>query len=349
MIYDVIVVGAGPAGSVFAATLADGNKNIKILLIDGQSEKNKKVCGGLLAPDAQKLFAKFDLILPVSVLADPQIFAVETIDLALECKRYYQRHYMNMDRFAFDQYLLSRVPSDVEIICARCEGISEQDGIYELDIRQNGELKKVSSRAVVGADGASSVVRRHLYGADMKQYVAIQEIFECRNEEFPYYSCIFDKNTSDSCSWTIRKDDKIIFGGAFKKKSSRESFALQKKRFESFMGIDFGNPIRTEACLLTSPRRFCDFKVGKNGVYLIGEAAGFISASSFEGISSAIISGELLAKAYLGGDEKKILRLYKKSVCPLKLKLYFKIQKRRVLCSPFLRACIMKSGIRSLK
>ena len=35
--------------------------------------------------------------------------------------------------------------------------------------------------------------------------------------------------------------------------------------------------------------------IGADGVYLIGEAAGFISASSFEGISSAMGSGSALA------------------------------------------------------
>ena len=37
---------------------------------------------------------------------------------------------------------------------------------------------------------------------------------------------------------------------------------------------------------------------GADGVYLVGETAGFISASSFEGISSAIRSDSALADAF---------------------------------------------------
>ena len=102
--YDIAVVGAGPAGAVFVKELATACPNLDILLIDGQSPESAKPCGGLLAPDAQKLLARFDLVLPKSVLEDPQIFAVETIDIHQKLVRYYQRHYLNMDRYAFDRW-----------------------------------------------------------------------------------------------------------------------------------------------------------------------------------------------------------------------------------------------------
>ena len=106
-IYDIAVVGAGPAGAVFVKELSQARPDLKIILIDGQSPDSAKPCGGLLAPDAQKLLAKFDLVLPKSVLEDPQIFAVETIDIEQKLVRYYQRHYLNMDRYAFDRWLVS--------------------------------------------------------------------------------------------------------------------------------------------------------------------------------------------------------------------------------------------------
>ena len=79
MIYDIIVIGAGPAGSTFARETAKSKK--KILVIDNENINNKKPCGGLLAPDAQKELAHYDLVLPSSVLVSPQIFSVKTIDL----------------------------------------------------------------------------------------------------------------------------------------------------------------------------------------------------------------------------------------------------------------------------
>ena len=116
MQYDAAIIGAGPAGATFARRLAQQSPELKILLLDAQDEGHKKPCGGLLAPDAQKTLAHFDLVLPKSVLADPQIFAVETMDLRTRRVRYYQRYYLNMDRYAFDRWLVSLVPPTVEIV-----------------------------------------------------------------------------------------------------------------------------------------------------------------------------------------------------------------------------------------
>ena len=110
-IYDVAVVGGGPAGAMLTRELARLCPHLRLLLVDGQTKRNPKVCGGLLAPDAQKMFAKLGLTLPTSLLSDPQIFDVETIDLRLGMVRYYQRHYLNMDRYAFDRWLISLIPS----------------------------------------------------------------------------------------------------------------------------------------------------------------------------------------------------------------------------------------------
>ena len=101
---------------------------------------------------------------------------------------------------------------------------------------------------------------------------------------------------------------------------------------------------------MSSPRHIYDFKLSNDNVFLIGEAAGFISASSFEGISSAMLSGKLLAEAFLeGNDRNDIQRLYKRKTRPLRAKLLLKIPKSRILCSPILRKIIMKSGIKNVK
>lgn len=344
--YDVAIIGAGPAGSVFARELARKAPGLQVLLVDGQGEYNKKVCGGLLAPDAQEMFAKLGLTLPTDILADPQIFDVETIDLAKKCIRNYQRHYLNMDRYAFDKWLVSLIPTGVDVHNGRCTKLCRDEEGFCLSL--DGQM--VRTRFLVGADGASSLVRRTFFNDKPMKYVAIQQHFVCENSTLPPYSCIFDPVTSDSCSWTIRKEQYIIFGGAFHKKNCRAAFEKQKTRLEDFLGVSFGEPVKTEACLVTSPRKMKHFNVGGDNVFLIGEAAGFVSASSFEGISSALLSARLLAEAFgIGESGKSILQIYAKSTKKLKLKLYTKIQKRKVLCSPFLRGLVMKSGIQSMK
>ena len=53
--YDVIVIGAGPAGANFARLVYP--HRYRVLVIDG-SQGHDKVCGGLLSPDAQNTLAR---------------------------------------------------------------------------------------------------------------------------------------------------------------------------------------------------------------------------------------------------------------------------------------------------
>ncbi len=349
--YDIAVIGGGPAGATFARELAKTCPEKRIVLIDEKPRTGSKVCGGLLAPDAQKVLAQFDLDLPKSILADPQIFDVKTIDLASGITRNYQRHYLNMDRAAFDEWLLSLIPENVEIIRGRCHSLTRcAPGEIQVEIVNNDEKVELFTDWIVGADGGSSIVRRTFFDSPSKLYISIQEHFKDDGGDMPSYSCIYDSETSDSCSWTIRKDGYVIFGGAFDINGGREAYFKQKSRVEEHLGHSFGEAVKIEACLLTSPRSTRDFISGKDGVFLIGEAAGLISASSFEGISSAFLSGKYLADAFASkSDPDKVLKAYKQKTAKLRLKLFFKIPKMKILCSPLLRKIIMKSGICSIE
>ena len=347
--YDVAVIGAGPAGATFARELLARNKKASVLLIDGQTKQNAKPCGGLLSPDAQKVLAEFALTLPNAVLADPQIFSVHTIDLSGNLTRLYQRHYLNMDRLAFDRWLLSLVPSSASCISGRCTKIERTADGFSLLVQCEQGVLTYRARAIVGADGASSIVRRQFFSAQPYKYVSIQQWFKINDPAIPAYACIFDPQTSDSCSWLIRKDDYTIFGGAFAKSGSRAAFEAQKERLAQHLGVSFGEPIKTEACQVCSPRKPRDFALGKDGVYLIGEAAGLISASSFEGISNAMLSGRMLAAAFQKQQHASIACAYRAASRPLRIKLCTKMLKRKVLCTPILRKLIMKSGIQSVK
>ncbi len=347
--YDVAIVGAGPAGAIFAKTLAEKNSELKILLVDG-SEGVKKVCGGLLSPSAQKQIAMLGLTLPTSILENPQIFSVDVIDLTKNYKRHYSRQYINMDRKAFDGWLLSLVPDSVEILKGRCLDIQEGDTEYTLTVKSSGGAEKFVAASVVGADGGSSIVRRSLFEKKIYHYASIQEWYKISDERLPCYSCIYDKETSDNCSWTIRKGEYFIFGGSFVKKGCRESFEKQRARLEKFLGCEFGEPVKKEACLLTNPKRVGDILCGKSRVYLLGEAAGFITADSFEGISSALLTGRMLAEAYTEGEtHDKIIKLYKSKTKKQKRKMRYRILKMRLLCSPTFRHLVMKSGVKSFK
>ena len=343
--YDIIVIGAGPAGANFAR-FVDANR-YRVLIIDG-SDGRDKVCGGLISPDAQDILARYDLSLPRDILATPQLFSVRTVDLGTGLTRYYRRNYLNADRKRLDCFFRDQIPQGVERCTGRCEEITRTDSGFRLSV--SGQI--LSCQFLIGADGASSVVRRSLF-ADKRimRYTAIQQWYAAEDVN-PYYSCLFDSATSTGCSWIFFKDGALIFGGAFDTNGARDAFEAQKRKLIERGLVSahiLSTPIRTEACTVLRPQMGHGICCGRDGCFLIGEAAGLISPSSFEGISYALKSGEALACAFARNrDADAVLRAYRRTIRPLTMKIAARCLKRPFMYHPILRTAVLKSGIGAL-
>lgn len=347
--YDIVIIGLGPAGATLARLL---DKKYKVAVIDKKDVSGKegfqKPCGGLLAPDAQKSLSQFNLTLPKDILVDPQVFTVKTVDTKQNLSRYYQRFYLNMDRHRFDLWLISLLPENVDIFdTARCTDIRRENGGYSVKYVRNDETYTVKSKYVIGADGANSFVRRKLFpNVKIMQYISIQQWFEDKNVR-PLYSCFFDSDITDCYAWSLSKDGFFIVGGAFPLKESRSRFEALKQRLEA-RGYMLGKPVKTEACMVLRPANILEFCTGRNGAFLIGEAAGFISPSSLEGISYSFESAKRLSKV-LNGDFANPNFAYDKSTFFIKLKLFAKMLKSLFMYVPLLRRFVMKSGLSSIE
>ena len=346
MDYDVIIVGLGPAGSTLARLL---NKEFNVLALDKKQpngdEGFHKPCGGLLATDAQRAFIRFQLNLPTHILTNPQIFSVKTFDLQTDLIRNYQRTYVNLDRHKFDLWLKSLIPNNIDVRHnALCKQIVRIAKGYQVTFIDDGQEYTVTTQYLVGADGANSIVRRTQFPQKtLRQYIAIQQWFT-EKHPVPFYSCIFDNRITDCYAWSISKDNYFIFGGAFPKKGAAEKFDQLKNQLEQQYQFLFDEPIKTEKCLVTYPQKWRDFYVGDNHAFLIGESAGFISASSLEGISYAFDSAQILAEIINSKCDMPNQR-YARKTFKLRLKLFSKIVKANILTTPFLRKLIMKSKI----
>lgn len=351
--YDIVIVGAGPAGANLARLIGD---KYKILLIDKRDlEKENlkhsinKCCGGLLAPDAQRMIAKLGLVIPKDILVDPQLFAVRTIDLTNNLERLYQRFYYNMDREKFDKWMVSILPKGIDkkfnAIFKSYTKISEG---YEIRYIHNGQEISEKAKIIIGADGASSKLRESISKDKSipKKYICVQEWFEC-SDPMIYFTAIFDEEISDFYSWIIPKENYLLLGSALRPNdNTKMKYDILKSKLTQ-LGFNFNKKIKTEGAFIYRPERISDFYAGRDDIALIGEAAGAISPSSAEGISYALKSSLYLGESLEDGIDG-FLHRYRNKVKDIKLNLFIKNLKSPVMYNRFLRQLAMKSGLQSI-
>ncbi|MEA4926340.1 MAG: FAD-binding protein [Syntrophomonadaceae bacterium] len=352
--YDIVIVGAGPAGSNLARLIGD---RYKVLLIDKRDLENEKpnnlinkCCGGLLAPDAQKMIARLGLGIPKDILVNPQLFAVRTIDLTNHLERLYQRFYFNMDRNKFDRWMVSLLPTGVDKrFNSHFKHLAEIPGGYEIRYINNGQEISAKTRIIVGADGACSRIRKSI-GKDTNtpdRYIAIQEWYES-TDYMPYFTAIFDEEISDFYSWVIPKDNYVLVGAALRPgEKTRVKYNLLKTKLTQ-LGFIFNNKLKTEGAYIYRPRKVSQLCVGRDSIALVGEAAGAISPSSAEGISYSLKSSLYLAQSLEEGIDGFLDR-YNQRIKDIRLNLLIKNLKSPAMYNPFLRQFVMKSGVQSIK
>ncbi len=312
MIFDVIVVGAGPAGTTAARFL--GEAGVSTLVLDKSVFPREKPCGGGISARVTDRFPYLEKALgsiPTRWISKVYFEAPSGVGVAYESV---DRLYLMIRRYDFDMLLLSLARERVSIQApALVRGIRFDSDSVVVSAEVEGSKRDFRCRVVVGCDGVNSVVARAagLCGGDARQESAIDMM-----EETPYGELNIAED--DRMHVYYRIHDQYGYGYAFPKVGHlnvgvgfKLDYYLSKLRGEHYSHHRaFVNELVSKRILSgrSNPANFRAFPLPISGprrrtyadrVLLAGDAGGFVNAFTAEGIYYAMVSGELAARVVI--------------------------------------------------
>ncbi|WP_375255099.1 geranylgeranyl diphosphate reductase [Yoonia sp.] len=313
MQYDVVVVGAGPSGATAAEDLARSGHKVAFIDRDGRI----KPCGGAVPPRLIEDFFIPDAQIVAKVNTARMISPTgRQVDIPIE------NGFVGMvDREHFDEFLRTRAK---DAGAKRYTGTftkieRDADGthvVYRDKI--SGNEMKLTTKLVIGADGArSNVARAEVKDGDKIPYViAYHEIIEAPapapNYDPARCDVVYDGRISpDFYGWVFPHGGQASVGMGSMIKSVDVKQATADLRAAS--GLTDCKTIRKEGAPI--PLRPLDRWDNGKDVVLAGDAAGVVAPSSGEGIYYAMVGGRVAATAAaarLASGRAKDLQLARK-------------------------------------
>lgn len=279
MIYDVIIVGAGPAGST--AALMARRLGLKTLVIDRAQPPREKPCGGGLTPRTWKLLERLGIEYPVYGSCK-----------SIETRAAGYRHVLKKEPI-----LITRRP-DFDYAILKQSGVDFIKD-YILGVREGGVVGRAGEyqgRVIIGADGSTSVVAKSIgvrnFRGEKSHAIAYVTIAKGPTSDI----CVIDfdavvNNTGRvGYAWIFPLDQgaNIGAGVGWGKWLDLRKLVVEYAEKEGYKpGPVLGHPISLGYIA----------GLGRRNVILAGEAAGFVDATTGEGIYYAIATGALAAVA----------------------------------------------------
>lgn len=316
--YDVLIVGAGPAGSNAAISYKELNPSLKVGLIDKATFPRDKSCGDAIGPgviSALKRFNNEHILENEPQVVSTTLYGPDNIGIQNyipEVKNKEDSIVYVIPRIDLDNRILNLAKDlDVDVT----EGLSfvsfEEDANKNILVKFKNKDEEFlfSTKLLVGADGANSRIRKQLnlkQNSDWHKAIAIRAYIDSPNyiEIFNERTLMFEINVSaeKGYAWAFPSKGNLLNIGIgvpvsiFKKDKLNINQLLKDfiAQLES-RGVIVENVRKQKSYML--PFASSRPKLKKNiNIALIGDASSMINPISGEGIFYGMEAGYLLAK-----------------------------------------------------
>ncbi|MEO6213610.1 MAG: NAD(P)/FAD-dependent oxidoreductase [Vicinamibacterales bacterium] len=308
---DVLIAGAGPAGSVAALVLA--RAGVRVTLVDRAQFPRDKLCGDTINPGAMSVLRRLGLG-PATEGGLPVRGMVVTGEGVRVTGAYEEGHCgVSISRRVFDHRLVA---------AASAAGAQVQEGLLVhgplmapdgsavtgLEIvTRSGHVERLAAAVTIAADGRSSRIaravalartpdhpRRWAVGAIFEGVTGLTEFGEMHVRGHSYIGiAALPGGYANSCVVTA---DRAAL--------RRRDLLTTSIRDETDLAFRFANARRVSNMTMLGPLALEARGAGMPGLLLAGDAAGFIDPMTGDGLRFAFRGGELAALEALRALER---------------------------------------------
>jgi flavin-dependent dehydrogenase len=287
--HDVVVVGAGPAGSTAALALARAGRSV--VLLDRAMFPRPKICGNCLNPRTWKIWDRLGLSDSFRALPHCDL---KGLDIQCEGRPVHRQDFRGagpraVARDVLDHWLLDHArDAGVEFLPATTvTGVDAGTGVVQSSA---GEFR---ARLVLGADGRNSVVARHcgLMPPPCRCHrIAWQATLAApAGLDRHVYLQVFEEGYFGYCRYS---PDRAVVSLVLDARRSHDPAAAARPYLPA---------IPEQAWLRMNPITRAPARAGRDRVWLVGDAARVVEPFTGEGIAFALSTALLAADAALAG------------------------------------------------
>ncbi len=309
--FDVIICGAGPAGSTCALGLFDTGLNV--VLLDKQSFPREKVCGDayggyaikILNTISPKFATKLSALDKGAIIKRALFVSPKNYKVELKLKGFFS----SLPRTVFDNFLLQLVKEETNTTIL--ENTSAQKIVIEKDVVvvTTSDGQELKAKVIIGCDGAHSIVQSALTNtreALTETYPGLRAYY--KNVKGLEQDCLeihFLSTVPKGYFWIFPSTDGLanVGIGADKDVLAKHKINMRKVFSEIMQEAPQFKARFVEAELVgeikgwTIPIGYFNSKlpVSGNRVLLCGDAAAIVDPATGEGIGPAMSSGRYAA------------------------------------------------------
>ena len=310
--YDVIIVGGGPAGAT-AALYAD-RMGLNSIVLDKAIFPRDKVCGDALSGKTVGIMRELGLTDGLDLLEGSEINRItfgspnhSQFNVYLKDSkntRHITKGYV-ITRQVFDNYLFQKADEVVETR----QGFSVKDIIYDNGTitgvkgkNKDGEIENIYAPLVMGCDGANSIISRKLglYKMDINNTaVAIRCYYEGIEGLTDQIELHYVSEVKPGYFWLFPAGEgKANIGiGLYKSDAKKEKRSLEQIMNEIIASQYFND--RFQNAYPTEKPKGWNLPMGSihrenhgDGFLLLGDAAGLVDPFTGEGIGNAMVAAK---------------------------------------------------------